>query len=43
MENANQNEDGGVHLSCEEDDDDFIVVTPVTPVTRIDDHGDEQG
>jgi len=41
MENANQNE-GGVHLSCEEDDDDFIVVTPVTPVTRIDEQSDEQ-
>ena len=39
MENANQNEDGDhetvVHLDCEEDDeDDFIVVTPVTPMDQ---------
>ena len=39
MENANQNdvdhENAVVHLSCEEDDeDDFIVVTPVTPMDQ---------
>jgi len=33
-ENANQVQAADqVHLSCEEDDDDFIVVTPVTPMT----------
>ena len=33
-ENANQAQAADqVHLSCEEDDDDFIVVTPVTPMT----------
>jgi len=33
-ENANQNDAADqVQLSCEEDDDDFIVVTPVTPMT----------
>ena len=32
-ENANKNTSDQVQLSCEEDDDDFIVVTPVTPMT----------